>query len=408
MPSGDIVRQQHYADIPSRSGGRNVLIDAAGTLLSVVGRLRGTISHPDVDTLRQQVEQEVNAFEQAARIGGVDVEEVATARYLLCALIDETVLGTPWGNESIWNQQTLLAKFHREAWGGEKFFNILNHLQQESSRYIDLLELIYVCLLMGFEGKYKVQDQGSARLLSIQQNLFITIRERRGGFDPELSPNWHGMEDQRNPLVRYVPFWVLGAVLGLLLVTIFISFRLSLSSAADPVYQQLNSIGRQPPIIAPTQRLPEARPVQTPRLAALLATELNAGLVTISDQPDSSRLVILGDGLFRSGSADINDEHYALLERIGEALKQLPGRVLVVGHTDNIPMRSLRFSSNWDLSRQRAAKVAELLASITGTRGRFYAEGRADTEPLVPNDSAANRARNRRVEIIVFKETGTL
>jgi len=96
------------------------------------------------------------------------------------------------------------------------------------------------------------------------------------------------------------------------------------------------------------------------------------------------------------------------LERIGQALLQVPGPVLVVGHTDNVPMRSLRFSSNWDLSRQRAASVAELLASITDASGRFQAEGRADTEPLVPNDSAANRARNRRVEIIVFKEAGNI
>ncbi len=396
------------APLAMQAGGRNCVLDAAGTLFALVGQLRGTTSHPDVDMLRVQVEHELKVFESTARSCGADAEEVATARYLLCTLIDETVLGTPWGNESIWNQQTLLAKFHREAWGGEKFFNILNHLLQEPARYIDLLELVYLCLLMGFEGKFKMKDPGGRELQSIQENLFYTIRDKRGRYDLELSPSWQGIEDRRNPLVRYVPLWVLGAVLGLLLVVVFTGFRFSLGSAVEPVFQQLNKIGRSPPLIAPTTYVREVEPVNTPRLATLLSPEIRAGKITINDQADSTRLVIRGDGLFRSGSVIIEDEYVALLERIGQALKQVAGRVLVVGHTDNIPMRSLRFNSNWDLSRQRAASVANLLAGITDTQGRIHAEGRADTEPLVPNDSAANRARNRRVEIIVFKEAGNI
>lgn len=394
--------------VPPQAYGRNCLLDTAGTLFSLVGQLRGTTSHPDVDTLRTQVEQEVKAFELAARAGGADIEEVSTARYLLCTLIDETVLGTPWGNESMWNEQTLLAKYYREAWGGEKFFDILNHLQQEPARNIDLLELIYICLLMGFEGKYRVQDQGSSKSQSIQEDLFYSIRDKRGEIERELSPHWRGVEDRRNPLVRYVPLWVLGAVLGLLLVAIFIGFRLSLNSAAEPVFQQLSSMSRNPLQMAPVQYAHEVDVVKSTGLATLLARDLNTGLITIDDLPDKSRLVMQGDGLFRSGSVIIEDKHHALLQRIGEALKQVPGRVLVVGHTDNIPMRSLRFNSNWDLSRKRAVSVAELLTSITDASGRFHAEGRADTEPLVPNDSAANRSRNRRVEIIVFKEAGNI
>ena len=408
IPSMNAADRQSPLPLPVQVYGRNRLIDTAGTLFSLVGQLRGTTSHPDVDTLRLQVEQEVKAFEIAARAAGADIEEVSTARYVLCTLIDETVLGTPWGNESMWNEQTLLAKFYREAWGGEKVFNILNHLEQEPARYIDLLELLYLCLLMGFEGKYRVQDQGSSKLQTIQENLFYIIRDKRGEIERELSPHWRGVEDRRNPLVRYVPLWVLGAVLGLLLVAIFIGFRLSLNNAAEPVFQQLNTMGRNSLQIAPVSYAREPEAVKSPRLATLLAHDLNAGLITIDDQLDRSRLVMKGDGLFRSGSVTIEDEYYALLKRIGQALLQVPGPVLVVGHTDNVPMRSLRFNSNWDLSRQRAASVAELLASITDASGRFQAEGRADTEPLVPNDSAANRARNRRVEIIVFKEAGNI
>ena len=398
--------------------GPNGLVDTAGTLLSLVGQLRDTTSQPDIDTLRTHGEQAIKSVEQAARAGGADAEAVSTARYVLCTLLDETVLGTPWGNESVWSEQTLLAKFHQEAWGGEKFFNILDYLLQEPARHIDLLELMYLCLAMGFEGKYRVQDQGDRQLQSIQENLFYTIREIRGEFERELSPHWRGVEDKRNLLVRYVPLWVLGAMLAVLLLAIFVGFRVGLNRSADPVFQQLSMIGRDRSPGVPVQAAQTAEPVTPaprasvqpapPGLARLLAPEVDAGLLVINEYPDKSLLVIKGDGLFRSGRASVKEQHHALLTRIGEALRQVPGRVLVVGHTDNVPIRSLRFRSNWDLSRERAVSIARLLANTTGATERYQSEGRADTEPLVPNDSAVNRARNRRVEIIVFKGTGNL
>ena len=413
-PASDSYAAEQYSPTPALFQGRgsNRLMDAAGTLLSLVVQLRDTTSHPDINMLRAHVEQEVKSFEQAARAGGADTETVSTARYVLCTLIDETVLGTPWGNESIWSEQTLLAKFHQEAWGGEKLFKILDHLLQEPARHIDLLELIYLCLVMGFEGKYRVQDQGDRQLQSIQENLFYTIREIRGEFERELSPHWRGVEDKRNLLVRYVPLWVLGAILAVLLLAIFIGFRIGLVQDADPVFQQLSAIGRDTRTEVPvTERVldiaPPAMP-ESPGLARLLAPEVEAGLIAIHEQPDKSLLVIQGDGLFRSGSASVDEKHYALLVRIGEALREVSGRVLVVGHTDNVPIRSLRFRSNWDLSRQRAVSIVQLLTDTTDNSGRYSAEGRADKEPLVPNDSAVNRARNRRVEITLFKGMGNI
>jgi type VI secretion system protein ImpK len=71
----------------------------------------------------------------------------------------------------------------------------------------------------------------------------------------------------------------------------------------------------------------------------------------------------------------------------------------VTGHTDNTAMRSLRFPSNWHLSDERARVVRDLMIRSGLTADRVRAEGRADGEPAVPNDTAANRAVNRRVEI---------
>jgi type VI secretion system protein ImpK len=91
-----------------------------------------------------------------------------------------------------------------------------------------------------------------------------------------------------------------------------------------------------------------------------------------------------------------------LLGRIGDALRPVPGKVRVVGHTDNTKGFSMRYPSNWDLSTGRATSVAKLLAERAGPADRYTVEGRGDTEPEVPNDSAVNRARNRRVVIMVL------
>jgi len=78
------------------------------------------------------------------------------------------------------------------------------------------------------------------------------------------------------------------------------------------------------------------------------------------------------------------------------------GHVVVAGHTDNQRLLSARFPSNWHLSQARADVVRDMLAARTGTPNRFEAEGRGDTEPIAPNDSPANRAKNRRVDITIL------
>jgi type VI secretion system protein ImpK len=79
----------------------------------------------------------------------------------------------------------------------------------------------------------------------------------------------------------------------------------------------------------------------------------------------------------------------------------VPGQVLITGHTDSVPIRSARFPSNWHLSQERAKSVLQLLGD-TVAPARLSAEGRADSEPVAPNDTKENKARNRRVEITLY------
>jgi type VI secretion system protein ImpK len=119
----------------------------------------------------------------------------------------------------------------------------------------------------------------------------------------------------------------------------------------------------------------------------------------VRDEVDRSVITVRGDGLFESGSATLVPEREALMVRIAESLSNVPGPVLVTGHTDNQAIRSARFPSNFHLSEERARSVGQLLAANRVDAARLSIAGRADSEPVAGNDTAANRAKNRRVEI---------
>ena len=107
-------------------------------------------------------------------------------------------------------------------------------------------------------------------------------------------------------------------------------------------------------------------------------------------------------GSFPSGSARVTWDFQELLLRIGQVLANMPGKLRIEGHTDNVPIRSGRYDSNWNLSADRAASVANVLIEGAGVDPRrVRIQGYAATEPRKPNNSAENRALNRRVEIII-------
>ena len=107
--------------------------------------------------------------------------------------------------------------------------------------------------------------------------------------------------------------------------------------------------------------------------------------------------------MFASGEATLNPGYLPLLDRIGGALQDEPGRVLVVGHTDNQPIRTARFPSNWQLSTARAETVARTILAKLSDPTRLKSEGHADNDPLVPNTTPDGRQQNRRTDIVVIK-----
>lgn len=386
---------QGAAEAPPAHG-LNPLLQHAAPLLMAATRLRATAQHPNPAALRNALGEAVRRFEANARAAGVPNDQVVAARYVLCTFVDQCAASTPWGSSGAWASHSLLVQFHNEAWGGEKVFQLLSKLGKDVPANRNLLELLHVVLSLGFEGRYRGMDNGRAQLESIRERLAGLLRQHAGPLEPELSPHWQGVASTTR-LRDGIPLWVIGALAGLVLLLLFFVLQFTLNGRTNATFNALQAMDVK---AGPARPLPPVAAV-APRLAVLLKPQIDAGQLQVKDLADRSIVTINGDGFFESSSAEVIGSVKPLLTYVGQALAQVPGSVLITGHTDSQPIRSLRFPSNWHLSQARAESVRELLLPTVKAE-RMKAEGRAESQPVDDNATATGRARNRRVEITLF------
>ena len=383
----------------------NPLIAAAAPLLATAASFREMPRHDDPMGLRNALIQSVKAFEERCRAAQVPPERIVAGRYLLCTFMDEAAANTPWGANGVWAAQSLLVFFHNETSGGEKSFQLLGKLAENIPANLPLLELFHVVLALGFQGRYRVVQGGAAQLESVRQRLWTMLQTNAASRDADLSPRWASTLGKDRGK-RETPVWVIASLAALGLLVLFALLLFGLNRASDPVFTALESL--HAPDYAETAQVPQPPPrpaAKVVRLAQLLQPEIQGGLLTVDDRADRSLVSLKGDGVFAAGSADVSSAAVPLLQRVAEALRQVPGRVVVAGHTDAQPIRTLRFPSNWHLSNARAQSVASMLAPVIGAQ-RISAEGRSDSEPVAANTSAEGRAQNRRVDVVLYPSAG--
>lgn len=196
-----------------------VLVRAAAPLLLLIAQLRNSIDRADIQSLRREVVAEVDHFEQTAQKDGVEAGDIIAARYVLCATVDETVLMTPWGSRSEWSSNSLLNQFHNETWGGEKFFSILDRIKGDAARKMPLLVLLHACLMLGFEGRYRVLEGGRDQLEDLRSELSRLIkRNTRIKPDQPLSKVTEGHQGGRK-VSSLPPVWLIAVIaVGLMFV----------------------------------------------------------------------------------------------------------------------------------------------------------------------------------------------
>jgi len=139
-----------------------------------------------------------------------------------------------------------------------------------------------------------------------------------------------------------------------------------------------------------------------------LKEEIVKGEIEVSGDDNRTIIRIREKGSFSSGSATLHPKFFPVIEKIADAVDKTPGKIHISGHTDDIPISTYKFRSNWELSSARAVSILQQILRYKKIEAkRIVIQGYAETVPLVPNSTAKNRALNRRVEIEVIKQEDT-
>ena len=244
--------------VTAYSPGLNPLVSAASELLLAIVHIRashngatpsgpGTLSGlresgEDIEHLRAGLEAEIRAFERRA-LAASDIEQaqLIASRYVLCTAVDEAVSTSLSGESGEWSKQGLLSTFHNETWGGEKFFQILDRCMQQPARNLYILELMYLLLSLGFEGKFGIRERGPIALEALRDKIYKQIRLLRGEPPQDLSQR---IEPPKgfHKIHAYIPVWLVLAVFLFAIGVTFIGFSTLLEKQAAPLLDDMTSI----------------------------------------------------------------------------------------------------------------------------------------------------------------------
>ncbi|WP_380180703.1 type IVB secretion system protein IcmH/DotU [Kalamiella sp. sgz302252] len=389
---------EHHADNPVVVGQENPLLAAAAPLLNAIVQIRLAATHDDPAGLRQQLVDEIRQFENRCKQAGLPFDMIIGARYCLCSVLDEAAAQTPWGTRGVWSGNGLLVTFHNESWGGEKVFQLLSRISQAPTQHLWLLEIIHYCLLLGYEGRYRAVEQGRIQRDAIRTRLAQLIADTRGEQPPRTQPQPLDPIAQNKLWRPPVPLWASFALAAFIACVIYMGLNWRLGSAAEPL---LRAIWQTP---LPSNEIARSSSAQAlldlrRRLDDLIA----ARQLDVADGANGSKVIIAADKLFGASGSDLLPEGRAIITRVSAAMDNIKGTVLVSVYTDNQQERIGHFASTYEYSLAQARSISALMRQQMLEPGhQIRSEGRGDSNPLLPNDSSENRARNRRVEIVLF------
>lgn len=403
-------------DIPIAAND-NPAIEAASPILLLLGRLRVSLMRANFANLMDQVADAIDEFDKKVRGASMPENQTRVAKYALCATADDIVQNIPSEERHAWTQYSMLSRFFGERVGGVRFFDELERAKADPSTNYWVLELMYACLSLGFQGVHRTSAGGAANLQMITRNLYETLRRVKPRTAADLSPAWTGQDLPTDVPTFRIPFWALAAAAAALLFALFVTLRILLAGNADAVTEEMGRLFPETPIMLARQAVPVPAPVLPPppprastqleRIRGILADEIATKKADAVENGNSIVLRVGDFATFARGSATVLDSFKPIAEKLAAALDKEPGDIRIVGHTDSDKITgSMRaqFPSNYELSLARAKAVAALLKPKLSDPERLKVEGKGETQPIAPNTTAEGKARNRRVEISIPRE----
>lgn len=397
----------------------NPLVRAFAAQLGIAPELERAIAPDNPDLLRTRLQENLTYARDSAVSMGVPLTRADQGAWFVGALLDDVAINTPWGGASGWPRQPLVASMYGNVDAGTRFFDLAEDLLRYPERDPQLLELVFLCLSLGFRGKHRISGAaGEAEIARLRAQMARQFHDRDNA-DAPLAPHWQGVVAQDEERRFIVPIWSIAAIAAALVTAIYVGLGIRLSNHGEALFTLAG-------VLPPPERAEIFRPVIDTAAAPALTVEPlvfellplfaeaapkdTAAALTGREDVSIAVVVIQANSpeVFRSAKADLNGVYAPLIQSVATVIKdniELIGSVHVVGHTDSIPVQTANpFRSNQGLSEARAKTIADLLVAAGVPAGLVTSEGKAATEPIADNATRDGRARNRRVEIILQKK----
>ena len=404
----------------------------ARPLIALATQLRTAVPAQPAAT-EATLTEAVETFERELASAGCDARTVTAASYLLCVWLDEVIAPHDWA-ASTWPANGLLQRFHGEADGRTRVFQLLDRLVKQPDADRPLLELFHVCLSLGLQGRWQDTPDGPRQLAALRTRLAELLRLAAAPLAQPLAARWQPAVAERKPghAQRL-------AALGLMLIAlaglaVYTTSQWLLARQADQVFASLQGLervsrgdaraahpatgaapgavatGAQPGAAAsaagaaaaaavPAAHAIPATSAAPGRLASALTVDVQAGRIGVRDELHRSLVVVPADGLFQRDTTRIAAAQLPLLERVAQALASQPARVLVTAYAVHDAPRSARLPSAAQLADEWARHVSQVLERRLPA-GSVASEGRVAPQDE-PVSSAAAPWRNR-IEITLY------
>jgi len=316
--------------VGSARSGVNSLVDLAGSVLELIVYLRNQNDPVDIGQLHQKTVVLIDEFERKALATDFKPMAVNAACYALEATVDDMMMTKPWATDRAdgWEH----SKLTEGVVAGEKFFDYVRVVRDDQPKeHPELLELLYLCMALGFQGKYRVAGRPMpSQLAEEQKKTFRAIREGRNGqFAASLSDSWQGIDTDRRPMSAFLPTWLVCALSVAACCGIFVWFLTSVDQGTKGTYSLVTAMqpadenGQPIPVSVDSLAVPiVGQPTVTSildleKFKTFLSEEIKQELVEVSEKSGNLKILLRGEGMFGPGRTDVLPQYLPVLESVG-------------------------------------------------------------------------------------------
>lgn len=220
----------------------NPLVACASGIITIITHLHRISYCPDPYKLQDNLIHELNDFESRAKEHGQYQHTITAARYALSAVIDEILMCKNWANPVSWDKFPLLSQMKVQNWGLDRFFILLERCCHEPQRNINLMELLYLCLSLGYQGPYRNQQNGSQQLKLMTDKLYYQIRKERGIPSNIILTDTRKSGEPKNIRFHKTPIWLAVPFAGILLTALYGGLTYHVQNSANKLQHSFKRI----------------------------------------------------------------------------------------------------------------------------------------------------------------------